>query len=262
MHVTCTIFCFFYTYLCTAFRDKTPRVEALYSLRTGSVMQQKSSKALLGGSRFSRLTGDCSGFLNQGCKQVPLEYTRGIVRWAHPDGYFLNAQGHKMAHKFGPAMQFAIQKDRKRRTGKLYPVLDVGVNKACHILMALAFYGDRPTDPLTGKPCVCHHLIPDPLDYRPANLLCWLTRAEHTEADRRQRALRKVVPDGDLHVFDYQYLRTLQDPRVTDRANFECILSFIAQQHFHRDNFATNPPAGLTPFDARMERDMTHHMEH
>ena len=86
-----------------------------------------------------------------------------------------------------------------------------------------------------------------------ASLLCWLTRAEHTEADRRQRALKKVVPDGDLHVFDYQYLRTLQDPRVTDRANFECVLSFIAQQHFHRD--------GLT-FDARMERDMTHHMEH
>ena len=122
--------------------------------------------------------------------------------------------------------------------------------------MALAFYGDRPTyTDKNGKPYVgiVHHLIPYPLDYKPANLLCWLTRAEHSEADRRQRALKKVVPDGDLHVFDYQYLRTLQDPRVTDRANFECVLSFIAQQHFHRDNLS---------FDQRMERDMSHHQEH
>ena len=211
-------------------------------------MQQKSSKALLGGSRFSRLTGDCSWFLNQGCKQVPLDYTRGIVRWAHSDGYFLNAQGQKVAHDFSPA-------HRNNRYGgsPAYPTDRSSGGKNCHVLMALAFYGDRPTDPTTGKPCVCHHLIPDALDYRPANLLCWLTREQHTEADRRQRALRKVVPDGDLHVFDYQYLRTLQDPRVTDRANFECVLSFIAQQHFHRDNLT---------FDARMERDMSHHVEH
>ena len=152
-------------------------------------------------------------FLSKGCKQVPLEYTKNIVRWAHPDGYFLNAQGQKIAHKFGPAMQFAIQKDKTRKTGKLYPVLDVGVNKACHILMALAFYGDRPIDPATGKICVCHHLIPDPLDYRHANLLCWLTRAEHAVADRRQRALRMVLPD--MHAISYEKHRWLQDPRTT-----------------------------------------------
>ena len=214
------------------------------------MQNNQNSNALLGGSRFSRLTGDCSGFLNQGCKQVPLEYTKNIVRWAHPDGYFLNAQGQKVAHNYSPS-RLKIQNDQTKSTGKLYPILRE-TSKQCHVLMALAFYGDRPIDPTTGKTCVCHHLIPDPLDYRPANLLCWLTRAEHTEADRRQRALKKVVPDGDLRVFDYRYLRTLQDPRVTDRANFECVLSFIAQQHFHRD--------GLT-FDARMERDMTHHQE-
>ena len=208
-------------------------------------------------------------FLNQGCQQVPLEYTRGIVRWGHPDGYFLNAHGQKIAHTFSKSAQRAAS-DPNRKMGKGYPCLPVGKQINCHILMGLAFYGPRPTFSLPSREGaevgsyvgICHHLIPDPLDYRPANLLCWLTRAEHTEADRRQRALRKVVPDGDLHVFDYQYLRTLQDPRVTDRANFECVLSFIAQQHFHRDNFATNPPAGLSPFDARMERDMTHHMEH
>ena len=91
--------------------------------------------------------------------------------------------------------------------------------------MALAFYGDRPTftDPKTGKTHVgiCHHLIPDIFDYRPANLLCWLTRAEHAEADRRQRALKQVVPEGDLYCLSYERLRYLQDPRTTCREVFE-----------------------------------------
>ena len=192
-------------------------------------------------------------FMSRGCKQVPLENTRGIVRWAHPDGYFLNANGLKLAHKFGPAMQFAIQKDRTRKTGKLYPVLDVGVNKACHVLMALAFYGPRPTfTDKNGKEYVgiCHHLIPHPLNYKPANLLCWLTREEHAEADRRQRALRKVVPNGDLSIFTYERLRDLQDPRSMSRELFELELAAIRDAHFT-----------LVDPLARMEYEMTHHME-
>ncbi len=208
-----------------------------------------------------------------GCKQVPLEYTKNIVRWAHPDGYFLNAQGQKVAHCFSPA-HLKIPNDPTRKTGKLYPYLrETAGSKACHILMALAFYGPRPTFentslPLQGKGLgrgsyvgICHHLIPDALDYRPANLLCWLTRAEHTEADRRQRALKKVVPDGNLRLFTYERLRELQDPRTMSREQFETELAALADQHFTRDTFATNPPPGLTPFDARMEYDMTHHME-
>ena len=91
--------------------------------------------------------------------------------------------------------------------------------------MALAFFGDRPTDPTTGKPCVCHHLIPDKLDYKPANLLCWLTREEHNEADRRQRALRKVLPD--MHALSYDEHRRLQDPRTMSREQFEIILQSL-----------------------------------
>ena len=97
-------------------------------------------------------------------------------------------------------------------------------NKNCHTLMALAFYGARPTDPDSGKTCICHHLVPDKLDYRPDNLLCWLTREQHYEADRRQRAMRKLVPDGDLHVFPYAVLRTMQDPRITTSEEFERFL--------------------------------------
>ena len=202
------------------FRSKTPRVEALYSLRTGSVMQQLLSRVW---------------FLNQGCKQVPLEYTKNIVRWAHPDGYFLNAQGHKMAHTFSPSSQRG-----RERKGSCYPADRALGGKTCHLLMALAFYGPRPTFentslPLQGKGQkrgsyvgICHHLIPDALDYKPANLLCWLTRAEHTEADRRQRALRAVLPD--MHAISYEKHRFLQDPRTTCREVFDVELQKLRQQ--------------------------------
>ena len=186
--------------------------------------------------------------MSRGCKQVPLEYTKNIVRWAHPDGYFLNANGLKVPHDFSPCMQ-----NKSYGGSPAYPSLRATRVRNCHILMALAFHGPRPTyTDKNGKEYVgiCHHLIPDPLNYRPANLLCWLTREEHAEADRRQRALKKVVPDGDLSVFTYERLRDLQDPRSMSREQFEIELAAIRDQHFHR----------VDPH-AVMLYDMTHHME-
>lgn len=159
-------------------------------------------------------------FLSKGCKQVPPDFIGGKILWAHPDGYFLNAQGQKVP-------------DDNRNPSSINPTWkshgcypkDRATNKLMHHLMALTYYGDRPifTDK-NGKTYVgiCHHLIPDRLDYRPANLLCWLTREQHTEADRRQSALRKVLPD--LHEIGYDCLRQLQDPRVTSKEDFEKIL--------------------------------------
>ncbi len=95
--------------------------------------------------------------------------------------------------------------------------------KACHILMGEIFYGERPTfinrkgQPYHG---VCHHLIEDPLNYRPENLLCWLTYSEHRKADNRRRALEAAVPNGDLTCVPYDVLRRLQDPRVLPDADF------------------------------------------
>ena len=173
-------------------------------------------------------------FLNQGCKQVPLEYTRGIVRWAHPDGYFLNAQGQKIAHTWPPS-----QIGNRHPGGSTYPRLRECVN-ACHILMAYAFYGERPTFTNANANAkaatyvgIVHHLIPDLLDYKPANLLCWLTREQHAEADRRQRALRKVVPD--LHVLSYEKLRWLQDPRTTCREVFDVELQKLRDYYGNHD---------------------------
>ena len=107
--------------------------------------------------------------------------------------------------------------------------------------MARAFYGPRPDEAEIGvtkkrSSFFCHHLIPDRLDYRPANLLCWLTREQHTEADRRQKALKNVVPDGDLHLFTYERLRELQDPRTMSRENFEQELAALVKLGYHRVN--------------------------
>ena len=158
-------------------------------------------------------------FLSQGCKQVPLEYTKNIVRWAHPDGYFLNAQGQKVAHNYPPSQRIG---GNSNTNGGNYPRMRETGGQFCHVLMALAFYGIRPTymDIKTGKEYVgiCHHIIPDKLDYRPANLLCWLTREQHTEADRRQRELKKILPD--MHELSYDEHRRLQDPRVTSNGQF------------------------------------------
>jgi len=186
-------------------------------------------------------------FLDQGCHQVPLKHSKNIVRWAHPDGYFLNGFGKLAKHTFAPS-----QINNKR--GSSYPGMRECLPRPCHVIMAIAFYGERPTfiDEKTGKPygANCHHLIPDKLNYRPANLLCWLTREQHRIADRRQKALKTVVPDGDLHLFSYERLRELQDPRVTSDEQFQRELDLLRKDGFHRD-----------PSFDQMEYDMTHRME-
>ena len=162
-------------------------------------------------------------FMGQGCKRIEVNYHgRTIVRWGHPDGFFLNAQGQQVKANFSPSSLNV----RPNMHGR-YPILRECARE-CHILMALAFYGQRPTFlGKNGKPYVgiCHHLIPDKLDYRPANLLCWLTRPQHVEADRRQRELRKVLPDMDA--ISYERHRWLQDPRTTSREVFETELQAL-----------------------------------
>ena len=176
-----------------------------------------------------------------------MEHSKNYVRWGHPDGYFLNAQGQKVKDNFPPS----ALKVRPNMHGR-YPILRECVRE-CHILMALAFYGERPIDPTTGKPCVCHHLINDKLDYRPANLLCWLTREQHNEADRRQRALRKLVPDGDLRAFPYERLRYLQDPRTLSDEDFQKELEAL------REELKKRPLVKINPHDAAEQERNKHY---
>lgn len=139
--------------------------------------------------------------------------------------YFLNARGQKLVHEYAPKMR-AKSKDR----GYTAPNLRNYKPRLCHVLMGEIFYGERPTfidrkgNPYFG---LCHHLIEDPLNYCPENLLCWLTREEHRVADNRRRALEKVVPEGNLNGFDYAILRELQDPRTMSDADFESRMEYL-----------------------------------
>ena len=168
-------------------------------------------------------------FLSRGYRKHPR-----LNLWAHEGcAYFLNARGQKVAHEYSPQMR-AKSKDR----GYTAPNLRSYHPRLCHVLMGEIFYGERKVFPDSkGKPYFghCHHLINDPLNYAPENLLCWLTYSEHRKADNRRRALESVVPDGDLHVFTYERLRELQDPRTMTDDTFESELEAIRAKGFHVD---------------------------
>ena len=166
-----------------------------------------------------------SWFEEQGCKQVPLEHSRNYIRWGHPDGYFLKPDGQIAKDTFAPSQY-------THRGGSAYPRLRECVN-ACHILMAYAFYGERPTYVNAKgqiKPFEVHHLNGDKFDYRPANILAWLHPDTHDIADARQKALRALVPDGDLHAFTYERLRYLEDPRTLSDADFQAELKALREE--------------------------------
>ena len=122
-------------------------------------------------------------FLGHGCRQVPLESTGGKVLWAHKDGYFLNAQGQKVKHSFGPA----CQKSRPNMHSA-YPKMRHFGNKNCHHLMYEAWYGART------KGMEIDHLNGDKLDYRPSNLQ-EVTPAENRRRAKILRAMRAVGLD-------------------------------------------------------------------
>ena len=193
-------------------------------------------------------------FLAQGCKQVPPEECRNIIRWGHPNGYFLNAKGLKTADNLTPS-------HIKHCNSHPAPNLSHG-GISCHRAMALAHYGPCPvfTDPKTGRKYKghCHHLIPDLMDYKPANLLCWLTREQHAEADRRQKDLSKCVPD--LHAFTYERLRELQDPRTMSREQFEAELAKIPTFTIDPDCDRREPYKHYDPFCERDDPDPAAHL--
>ena len=175
-------------------------------------------------------------FLGHGYKQVPPELVDGKVLWTDGKMKWLNACGQQLKHDFSPSMR-----DKHYAHGHGEAKMRSYGNKRCRILTAVTFYGERPTyTDKNGKayPGICHHLIPDLNNYSAANLLCWLTREQHSEADRRQRALKTVVPDGNLHLFTYERLRELQDPRTMSREEFEQELEAIRKRGYHIDRNA------------------------
>ena len=175
-------------------------------------------------------------FLARGYKKHPR-----LNLWAHEGcAHFLNANGQKLAHNYGPAMR-AKQKGR----GYVPPSLSNKRYKpcCCHVIMGEIFYGERPTFiDSKGKPYFgqCHHLINEPLNYAKENLLCWLEYPEHRKADNRRRALEAIVPDRNLHVFGYKRLRELEDPRTLSDEDFQTELEKIRDE-FENHLYRTDP---------------------
>ena len=197
-------------------------------------------------------TNDLQSLIDQGIvSQVPPEEVANKVLWTDGEvDHWLNARGKKVKEDFSPSMR-----DKHYAHGHGEPKLRSYGNKRCRILMGITFYGKRPFyEYKNGKmyPGIAHHLINDLTNYSKDNLLCWLTREQHAIADNRRCALEKVVPDGDLHLFSYERLRELQDPRTMSDEQFAAELEALRKDHFRRDPRST---------DEIMLSDMTHHME-
>ncbi len=87
----------------------------------------------------------------------------------------------------------------------------------------------------SGKPIPpyhqIHHLNGIVIDNNIDNLLCVSIFKEHPTADARQKALKALVPNGDLRGFDYDILRELQDPRSMSDEDFQSRLAYIRVMH-------------------------------
>ena len=197
---------------------------------------------------------ELQSLIDQGIvKMVPLDCIKNKVRWAHPDGYFMNAKGKIIAENFPPSQYV-------HRGGSAYPKFRGDCNHlTCHVAMALAFYGERPTYVNAKgqvRPYQAHHLNGNKFDYRPANILAWLHPDVHRVADNRQKALRTVVPDGDFTLIPYDRLRQLQDPRVLTDEEFSKELESIRSQGYHRvDPLAAAAKEPNRDFDPFVEHD-------
>ena len=184
-------------------------------------------------------------FMSQGYRKHPY-----YNLWAREgEAYFLSAYGQKLKHSYSPSR-------RKKQTKRGYnaPCMRHFGSKDCHVLMGEIFYGERPIfKDRHGKPYVgiCHHVIEDLLDYRPENLLCWLDREQHVIANRRQRALRKLVPD--LQAFPIERLRVLEDPRVTTDEQFDYEIEQL------RPGFVLVDPAIIDDLEPLKYADMYEH---
>ncbi len=159
-------------------------------------------------------------------KQVPPESVGGKTLYCGTDGRFYNANGKELK----PCTN--KPRDRKRCHAR-YPNMRRYANRHCHHLVWETFVGPRT------KGMEIDHINGDMMNWSLDNL------QEVTPAENRRRAriLRILRNTG-------------RDPKQMTRAE---LLDLFA--HYSFDNFATNPPPGLSPFDARMEHDMSHHQE-
>ena len=170
---------------------------------------------------------------------MPLDLTDGKVLWANPDvGYFMSASGCKIKPAHSPSQR---RRNVKGKTGVnrgfIHPILRHFNAQSAHRLMFATFadepcpiFFDSKGNPYKG---IVHHVIENPYDIRMDNLLGWLTYKQHAVADKRRRALEKVLPD--MYCVETAYLKLLQDPRKTDDIFFEMELNKL-RSTYAKDN--------------------------
>ena len=175
-----------------------------------------------------------SFFTSRGCKQCPIELTIKPL-WANgKEGFFLSAQGTKLKPSHSPAKRKRGNKANNGKRGLVHPDFrkDYGYVK-CHRLM-FATYADEPC-PIyfdsKGQPYkgIVHHVIENPYDIRMDNLMGWLTFQQHSIADKRRRALEKVLPD--MYCVQTSFLKELQDPRKTSDEQFDEELKRLQEKY-------------------------------
>ena len=190
--------------------------------------------------------------------KVPPEHIDGKTLFYHTDGYFVSQYGTKQIPNFPISHRTHGGGCYNRKRGIVHPKMRQFGNGQCHRLAAYAL--SQVTEPPTyvnkhGKTLkkVVHHLISEPMNFCADNLLFWLTGSEHKIADRRQKALAKVLPNGNLHLLTYDRLRKLQDPRETNNEDFQTALAEIKECF---SNLVKENPADI------MERDLHEHREY
>lgn len=118
-----------------------------------------------------------------------------------------------------------------------------------HTLVSRAVYLAWSGQPIPPNHQI-HHLTGIITDNCINNLLCVHFREHRLVTDMRQKALRTVVPDGDLYCFTYDRLRELQAPDNLSDEQFQAELEAIRAKGFHK----------VDP-EAQMNYEITHHVE-
>ena len=134
-------------------------------------------------------------FLGRGFKQVPPELIGGKILWAHPDGYFVNQYGKRLADNFPASYKKQGWRSSNGISGSQYPCMSHFGNKHCHFLICSTFHGPRP------EGYQCDHLNGNILDYSAANLE-WVTPKENMRRAKLMRALRKAGRDPKTIPYD------------------------------------------------------------
>ena len=119
------------------------------------------------------------------------------------------------------------------------------------IFVAHAVYRAWSGQPIPANHQI-HHLTGVTTDNCIDNLLCVSIREHRPIADVRQKALKAVVPNGNLYLLPYNRLRELQDPHIFCDDTFARELAAVKAEYAKMDH---------VPGDQQIAREMERHCE-